>query len=323
MPTLDKLADQRPDVHAVAHDGALLADPVHHPDRAQPSPERHGRHHRGRQRLPRRSTAASRTQCATIGQILQDNGWSTFWLGKNHNVPEQDVASGASRKQWPLQKGFDRFYGFLGGETNQWYPDLVEDNRFIEPAVRPGGGLPPLQGPGRQGHRDDPRPEGQQPLEALVHVVLPGRQPRPAPRPEGLHRQVQGQVRRRLRGLPDVGAAAHDREGHPAQGHPAHAAQPAAGGRGEPGRLRAPLGLAQRRREEALLAPGRGLRRLLRVHRRPGRPHHRLPGEDRPARQHHRLLRRRQRRVGRGQPQRLGQREQVLQRLSRTSCPRT
>jgi arylsulfatase A-like enzyme len=79
-------------------------------------------------------------QCATIGQILQDNGWSTFWLGKNHNVPEQDVASGASRKQWPLQKGFDRFYGFLGGETNQWYPDLVEDNRFVEAPYGPEKG---------------------------------------------------------------------------------------------------------------------------------------------------------------------------------------
>jgi arylsulfatase len=79
-------------------------------------------------------------QTATIGQILQDNGWSTFWLGKNHNVAEQDVASGASRKQWPLQKGFDRFYGFLGGETNQWYPDLVEDNRFIEAPYGPEQG---------------------------------------------------------------------------------------------------------------------------------------------------------------------------------------
>src|SRR5262245_46523728 len=49
-------------------------------------------------------------QCATLPQILRDNGWSTFWLGKNHNVPEQDVASGASREQWPLEKGFDRFY---------------------------------------------------------------------------------------------------------------------------------------------------------------------------------------------------------------------
>jgi arylsulfatase len=79
-------------------------------------------------------------QTATIGQILQDGGWSTYWLGKNHNVAEQDVASGASRKQWPLQKGFDRFYGFLGGETNQWYPDLVEDNRFIEPPYGPEQG---------------------------------------------------------------------------------------------------------------------------------------------------------------------------------------
>lgn len=79
-------------------------------------------------------------KCATIAQILQDNGWSTFWLGKNHNVPEQDVASGASRKLWPLQMGFDRFYGFLGGETNQWYPDLVEDNQFIEPPYSPEEG---------------------------------------------------------------------------------------------------------------------------------------------------------------------------------------
>jgi arylsulfatase len=79
-------------------------------------------------------------QAATIGQILQDNGYSTYWLGKDHNVAEQDVASGASRKQWPLQMGFDRYYGFLGGETNQWYPDLVEDNRFTEQPYGPDQG---------------------------------------------------------------------------------------------------------------------------------------------------------------------------------------
>ena len=77
---------------------------------------------------------------ATIGQILQDGGYSTFWVGKNHNVPETDVASGASRDRWPLRMGFDRFYGFLGGETNQWYPDLTEDNRFIEPPATPEEG---------------------------------------------------------------------------------------------------------------------------------------------------------------------------------------
>ena len=79
-------------------------------------------------------------QCATIGQVLQDNGYSTFWIGKNHNVPEEDVASGGNKSSWPLQQGFDRFYGFLGGETNNWYPDLTEDNRFIEQPYSPEEG---------------------------------------------------------------------------------------------------------------------------------------------------------------------------------------
>src|SRR5262245_52824026 len=81
-------------------------------------------------------------ECMTIGQVLQDNGYSTFWLGKNHNVPEQDIASGASRSEWPLSKGFDRYYGFLGGETNQLYPDLVEDNKFVEQPYGPEEGHP-------------------------------------------------------------------------------------------------------------------------------------------------------------------------------------
>jgi arylsulfatase A-like enzyme len=79
-------------------------------------------------------------ECATVAQILQDGGWSTFWLGKNHNVPETDASPGASRKQWPLNQGFDRFYGFIGGETNQWYPDLVEDNHFVEQPYGPEDG---------------------------------------------------------------------------------------------------------------------------------------------------------------------------------------
>jgi arylsulfatase A-like enzyme len=79
-------------------------------------------------------------QCATIGQILQDSGWSTFWLGKNHNVPETDLSAGASKKSWPLGMGFDRYYGFIGGETNQWYPDLIDDNHAIEPPYSPEKG---------------------------------------------------------------------------------------------------------------------------------------------------------------------------------------
>jgi arylsulfatase len=79
-------------------------------------------------------------QVTTIAEVLRANGYSTFWLGKDHNVPEQDVAPGASRTQWPTQMGFDRYYGFLGGETNNWYPDLVEDNHFIEAPYGPEDG---------------------------------------------------------------------------------------------------------------------------------------------------------------------------------------
>lgn len=79
-------------------------------------------------------------QAATMAQILNDNGWSTFWLGKDHNVPETDLSAGANKSQWPLQQGFDRFYGFIGGETNQWYPDLTEDNHPIEQPYGPEQG---------------------------------------------------------------------------------------------------------------------------------------------------------------------------------------
>src|SRR5208337_1076395 len=79
-------------------------------------------------------------ECATVAQILQDNGWSTFWVGKNHNVPETDVALGSTKSQWPLAKGFDRFYGFIGGETNQFYPDLIADNHPVEQPYLPEDG---------------------------------------------------------------------------------------------------------------------------------------------------------------------------------------
>ena len=75
-----------------------------------------------------------------MAQILNDNGWSTFWLGKDHNVPETDLSAGANKSQWPLQQGYDRFYGFIGGETNQFYPDLTEDNHAIEQPYGPEEG---------------------------------------------------------------------------------------------------------------------------------------------------------------------------------------
>jgi arylsulfatase len=76
----------------------------------------------------------------TIASVLRDAGWSTFWVGKNHNVPVDAFSIGASKKRWPLGLGYDRFYGFIGGETNQWYPELIEDNHFIDQPYQPEDG---------------------------------------------------------------------------------------------------------------------------------------------------------------------------------------
>jgi arylsulfatase len=77
---------------------------------------------------------------ATVATVLRDAGYSTFWVGKNHNIPIDAWTAGASKKDWPLAQGFDRFYGFVGGETNQWYPSLAEDNHYVEQPYQPEDG---------------------------------------------------------------------------------------------------------------------------------------------------------------------------------------
>jgi arylsulfatase len=77
---------------------------------------------------------------ATIGEVLREHGYNTFWLGKNHNVPVDEWAMGATKRNWPLARGFDRFYGFIGGETNNWYPNLAEDNHYVDQPSLPEDG---------------------------------------------------------------------------------------------------------------------------------------------------------------------------------------
>jgi arylsulfatase A-like enzyme len=79
---------------------------------------------------------------ATIGRILKDNGYTTSWFGKNHNTPAFQYTVAGPFDQWPSGMGFDYFYGFLGGETDQWTPYLFQNNRQIFPWVgKPGYNL--------------------------------------------------------------------------------------------------------------------------------------------------------------------------------------
>ncbi len=75
-----------------------------------------------------------------ISEVLGERGWNTYCVGKWHLTPEEETDHSSWRKRWPLGRGFERFYGFLGGETNQWYPELVYDNHPIEPPAEPEDG---------------------------------------------------------------------------------------------------------------------------------------------------------------------------------------
>jgi arylsulfatase A-like enzyme len=70
---------------------------------------------------------------ATIGNILRTNGYATSWFGKNHNTPSYQINVAGPFDQWPSGMGFDYFYGFMGGETNQWTPYLFRDHTQIFP----------------------------------------------------------------------------------------------------------------------------------------------------------------------------------------------
>ena len=79
---------------------------------------------------------------ATIGRILKDNGYATSWFGKNHNVPAFQASQAGPFDLWPIGMGFEYFYGFVGGDANQWQPNLFRNTTQIYPFQgKPGWNL--------------------------------------------------------------------------------------------------------------------------------------------------------------------------------------
>ncbi len=76
-------------------------------------------------------------EAATIAEVLRDVGYATYSVGKWHLVPPRETGPLGPFDNWPLQRGFDHYYGFLNGKTDQWYPNLWEDNHST---ARPEGG---------------------------------------------------------------------------------------------------------------------------------------------------------------------------------------
>jgi arylsulfatase A-like enzyme len=75
-----------------------------------------------------------------LSEMLRPHGYNTFCLGKWHLSPSEDNTAAGPFHRWPLGRGFERYYGFLGGETNQWYPDLTQDNASVHQPRQPEEG---------------------------------------------------------------------------------------------------------------------------------------------------------------------------------------
>ena len=75
-----------------------------------------------------------------LPEILGELGWNTYMVGKWHLCPTDEMNLASTRRNWPTGRGFERFYGFLGAETNQWYPDLVYDNHPVDQPASPKDG---------------------------------------------------------------------------------------------------------------------------------------------------------------------------------------
>ena len=75
-----------------------------------------------------------------LSEILRGQGYNTYALGKWHLTPADQISAAGPYDRWPLGRGFERYYGFLGGDTNQWYPDLVYDNHSVDQPKSPEDG---------------------------------------------------------------------------------------------------------------------------------------------------------------------------------------
>ncbi len=75
-----------------------------------------------------------------LSEILLENGYNTYAVGKWHLTPADQISAAGPYDRWPLGRGFERYYGFMGGETHQYYPELVYDNHQVEPPKTPEEG---------------------------------------------------------------------------------------------------------------------------------------------------------------------------------------
>ena len=261
-----------------------------------------------------------------LSEILGELGWNTYMVGKWHLCPTDEMNLAAPRRNWPSGRGFERWYGFLGAETNQWYPELVYDNHPVDPPKTPEEGYHFTDDITDKALEFIKDAKAIAPDKPFFLYYAPGACHAPHHAPKEWIEKFKGQFDMGYEALREQTLARQKKMGLVPPEHRAPADQPDRHARDAHGPRRQAVpadgrdqavGHALRRREEALLAHGRGLRRLPRARRPPHRAPARLPRVLRAAREHARHPGVRQRRQRRGRAQRVGQREPALQRHAR------
>ena len=130
--------------------------------------------------------------------MLVPEGYNTFCLGKWHLSPAEENTPAGPFHRWPLGRGFERFYGFLGGETNQWYPDLTLDNSPTRAPQAPEDGYHLSEDLADQAIKMMLDAHVNAPEKPFFMYYAPGAAHAPHHVPQGVGRPLQGQVRRRL-----------------------------------------------------------------------------------------------------------------------------
>ena len=212
---------------------------------------------------------------ATIGRILKDNGYATSWFGKNHNTPAFQYTVAGPFDQWPSGMGFDYFYGFMGGETDQWTPYLFQNNKQIFPWIgKPGYNLTTDMADEAISYMKELNAAA--PDKPFFVYYVPGGSHSPHQPKKEWSRQVQGQVRHGLerparadlRQPETLGGDSRECEADRLAGQPAE------------------VGNAVGRREEAVRPASRGVRGLHGLYRPRDRPRHPAGRGHGQARQH-------------------------------------
>ena len=297
---------RRPEVQPLPHHRPLLADAAGAADRAQSSLRWAWA---ASPRLPPARPAIARCcpiPMSPLARTLKLNGYSTAQFGKCHEVPVWETSPVGPFDAWPTGGGgFEYFYGFIGGEANQWYPTLYEGTTPVEPKKTPEEGYHFMEDMTDKAIAWIAQQKALGARQALLRLLRARRDPRASSCSEGVGRQVQGQVR------PGLGQAARrdlraaEETGRHSAGLRTHRAP-----QGDSG-----VGRHAGGAEAHPAPPDGGLRRLHGVHRPPRRPPDRQAEETQHPRRHARLLHhRRQRRLGRRHAERRLQRDGQLQR---------